>query len=329
MKIKEKSHDSVSIESREQTVASSISMSMNSPKIKFIPSSLAKKQDTNEKKQTLTNSDRFKNISSCDTIRKLEKFFKEKKFEHSFCGTSKNEKNDKNNKNKLLQLLGQKYKKSQSFYQAKFFNQSNQTKKNHTNASINSSITPKHTKSIHSQNFKQKKQEENDSKRNPSKERFLSNHEKNSSLDQKKKILNVTLMNLKMRNKSNSKEKKQNSLSLDKPRERDMPAQNKNTKNYGVIKTEIIQSFDAKANFFSNSNESGKQTSHDTNKKSYYQLASLLKEKNLIKKNIQNQKNIEKPNRTRFTSVYSMKTESPYTKKSNDSLHSRNAYIVV
>lgn len=313
---------------------------MNSPKIKFIPSALAKKQeksDTNEKKQNLTNSDRFKNATSCDTIRKLEKFFKEKKFENSFSGVSKNE---KNNKNKLLQLLSQKYKKSQSFYQTKFFNpsqinQTNKTKINNTNVSITTSITPKHTKSIHSQNFKQKKLGDNDIKKNSSKEkeRFFSNHEKNSSLDQKiknnleKKILNVTLMDLKMRNKNHSKEKKQNSLSLDKPREKDI-TQNKNANNYVPLKTEIIQSFDAKANFFSNeTGRNTRKTSQETYKKSYYQLASLLKEKSLIK-NIQNQKNIEKPSRSRFTSVYSMKTESPCTKKSNDSLHTKNVYIV-
>lgn len=312
---------------------------MNSPKIKFVSKAINDENKNevhcslNDQKRKNIASDRFeKNNTSCDTLRKLEKFLKNKKFDsiHYFS-----------NKNKKFFDVMDKSTKSQSFYQTKFLvptqlHQLNKSKMNNTNLSISSSITPQHTKSVHSQNFDKKIIKNETPQKISNKQRIPSSrNSNNSSLENNlkqninKKILNVTLMDLKLRSKNHSKERNEGSLSLEKVRDNIDQALNKErykNANYPLKTTENISSFEASPAFFSNDNKQPANSQHEANKKSYYQLASLLKEKNFTNK-YKEPNNLDNQSRKRFTSIYSVKTEVSSKKKSNESLHSKNVIL--
>ena len=320
--------------------------SLNSPKIynSKIPNKSIECKPENITSKSLNEknigvgfqSDRFEPIIlNCDTLRRLD--FKDKKYNSIYSGIIKPENYINTNQKKLEK----KSNKSISFYQSKFpFPSHFQTLNNiKQNSSILTAITTENNKSFHqnsqSQNLKEKKikssiipkqpaatttnKEKMDNSRNIKSKSIDNNNKK----EDPKKILNVTLLDIKKKNKYqsiNDHRSREKSISFEKIKENIDKALFQEKPNKTNIET--ISSFENSPPFFSNENTNKKTTNFktdpDNNRKSYYQLAYLLKEKNFPYKNINKNKDLN-TSRSRFKSMYTVKTEVSSKKTTTES----------
>ena len=310
---------------------------MNTNQILLTNPDLIHKLGDEKKKFIGFQSDRFEVANnSCETIRKLENVFKDKRFGPSSFGALKTEAASIKSQ-KIKQILDQKSNKSKSFYQTKFMVPPSLQILNNSinNTSIFNVISPQNAKSFHqksqSQNMKEKKIIMNSpSKKNKEKLEISAQTTKNRSTDYNyrnantNKILNVTLMALKRSNNHHSKtheDRKDKSISLERVKENIEKALNKD-KNSNI-------SFENIPAFFSNESTNKKTANLKTNpeisKKSYYQLAYLLKEKNFGNKYMNSSKE-NNESRSRFKSMYT-KTEASSKKPNNESIHNISQVI--
>lgn len=279
-------------------------------------------------------------------MRNLDIALKDKRNEALCNGTVKTEMSsfNKNNYIKPKQINEKKSKKSQSFFQTKLLITSPFVL-NHYQNHYNTSTTNKsdNAKSFHqkyiSQHLKEKKTNTQDTPiQNKEKQDSSSRFEKSKSIDISnnksmgtKKILNITLMSMKrkiMNNPKTHERNKEKSISIEKIKEnldkalnKDKINSNKEEKNAALNNSSLA--------FFSQIPKNNKQNSSEfenteNNKKSYYQLASLLKEKNFSNKYASNKNNEENASRSRFKSMYTVKTEASSKKQDTQFNHFQN-----
>ena len=266
---------------------------------------------------------------------KLENVLKEKKLGSNFYEKMKAESNSTKNSQLKQMFKNPKSNKSQSFYQTKFLIPQPihlpKNTNNNNNSTNSSSITPKNAKSFHqkSQSIANKekkvvngspKKKINETTLRNSKSKSIENNENPS-----KKILNVTLMALRKSNKSflrNCDDKREKSISIEKIKENidKILSKDKNPKTNKGSNNDNMPSRDNSPAFFSNESTNKKTNvspinTSENNRKSYYQLAYLLKDKTFATKyNSNNQKD----DRSRFKSMYAAKTEVSNQRQTNE-----------
>ena len=348
---------------------------MNSPQMNKIISNVMTSNNAvttgnNEKSFVGYQSDRFEQTQtnkSYDTMRKLENVLKEKKLGAMIYEKLKTESNSTKNSNLRQMMQNTKSNKSQSFYQTKFLIPQPIHLLKNTGNNSNSSFTRQNSKSFHKKNPsqcmkeqkisndspKKKVVEKNENTNRNSKSKSIDNSNNNNNInnsknDGAKKVLNVTLMGLKRPNKSftrNIDDKREKSISIERIKENidkilnldKMPKTNKSVNNEKNI------SYENSPAFFSNESTNKKNNftnasqiqSSENNRKSYYQLAYLLKDKNFISKynSNNNNNNNNKDDRVRFKSMYdTVKTEVSNQKQrpNNESIQNiSNVFIIL